>query len=230
LRKEKSNFTTFLNIKEYFNYSKAFDELKGKLKEKEEKNIQYKIEKYKELYEEFYKSFTDSLNKFLNNSNEKEMTNRIKVIVKSLDKISKENKDNIIKAQKYIDLLYKNLNSKVELSLIRNNDKNKYTLSKTKLVETNEDYYCFEEGEKIIPDCDDTNYENIYKFLEKENANKKNENMLYLLMWFTIYLIYRTYGYECQMSKALDKCIEKIQKFKKKLERIVKMKDLCGQW
>jgi len=64
LRKEKSNFTTFLNIKEYFNYSKAFDELKGKLKEKEEKDIQYKIEKYKELYEDFNKSFIDSFNKF----------------------------------------------------------------------------------------------------------------------------------------------------------------------
>ena len=75
-------------IKEYSNYSKAFDELKEKLKEKEEKNIQYKIEKYKELYEDFNKSFTDLFNK-----------------------------DNIIKTQKYIDLLYKNLNSKVELSL-----------------------------------------------------------------------------------------------------------------
>ena len=262
LKEEKSNFTSFLNIKEYFNYSKAFDELKGKLKEKKEKDIQHKIEKYKELYEDFNKSFTDSFNKFLNNSNEKEMANRIKAIVKSLDKISKENKDNIIKTQKYIDLLYKNLNSKIELSLeqfqnlkpiieklykkgkslstfenlkeeyelidffikkdkklripffggystgkssilnciigkkilpegnqvttrriivIRNNDKNKYTLSKTNFVETNEDYCCFEDGEKVIPDCDDTNYENIYKFLEKENANEKNENMFYLL-------------------------------------------------
>ena len=27
--------------------------------------------------------------------------------------------------------------------IIRNNDKNKYTLSKTKFVETNEDYCCF---------------------------------------------------------------------------------------
>jgi len=44
------------------------------------------------------------------------MANNIKAIVKSLEKRSIENKDNIIKTQKHIDLLYKNLNSKIEFS------------------------------------------------------------------------------------------------------------------
>ena len=260
LKNQRSNFKIFLTFKEYFNYSKAFDELKKLFSENADKSKEQKTKKYQELYDCFNKSFTNSFKNFLNIPKDQDMINRIKNIVKYIDQISKENKDTIIKTQKYLDLLYKDLNNNINLSInqfnnlkplveklseegksfstfenlkkefelieffikkdkklriplfggystgkssllnciigarilpegnkvttrkiivIRNNEENKFTISKTDLVQTNGEYYCFKDGD-IINDLDTPG--KIYDFLEKENEDKELEgNLCYLL-------------------------------------------------
>ena len=57
-----------------------------------------------------------------------------------------------------------------KIIVIRNNEENKFTLSKANLVPTNDnEYYCFEDGE-VIENLDTP--EKIYKFLQKENEKK----------------------------------------------------------
>ena len=261
LKAENTTFTRYLSPKEYLNYSIAFTQKIEELKTQENQNNQIKSEKYKELFEEFYKSFNDSMNYFFNIPNDRELSQRIKDIVKIIDNMSNEDKDSITKTQKYIDLLYKDLSSDAKLSIeqfqklkpiveelyengktlktfenlkeefklidffikkdkklriplfggystgksstlnciigkrilpegnqvttrkivvIRNCDENKYTISKTNFVKTNEDYYCFEDGE-VIMTKDESNYKDIYEFLKKENEDKSGENMFYLL-------------------------------------------------
>ena len=261
LKSEVSTFTRYLSPKEYLNYSIAFGQKIEELKIEDNQNNQVKSEKYKELFEDFNKSFNDSMNYFFNIPNDKELSQRIKNIVKNIDNLSKENEDSIVKTQKYINLLYKDLSCDAKLSIekfqklnpiveelyengktlksfenlkeefklidffikkdkklriplfggystgksstlnciigkkilpegnqvttrkivvIRNCDENKYTISKTNFVKTNEDYFCFEDGE-IIMTKDESNYEDIYEFLKKENEDKSGENMFYLL-------------------------------------------------
>ena len=259
LKMQKSHFSAYLGVKDYFNYSKAFDELNEKSKKNEKENYEEKTKKYQELYNDFKESFYNSMNNFLNIPNDKEMVNRIKNIVKCIDQISEKNKDTIIKTQKYLDILYQDLNKNIKMTMdqynlkplveklseegkglttfenlkkefelleffikkdkklriplfggystgkssllnciigkkilpegnqvttrkiivIRNNEENKFTLSKANLVPTNDnEYYCFEDGE-VIENLDTP--EKIYKFLQKENENKNDDNMFYLL-------------------------------------------------
>ena len=261
LKNEVSSFTRHLTPKEYFNYSKAFEMKKAEFKNQESQNNQLKIEKYKELFEDFNKSFTNSFQTFLNIPNDKSFTIRIKNIQKIIDKLSDKNKDEIIKSQKYMNLLYSDLSNNTRLSIeqfknlkplieklyeegktfetfknlkeefnfidffikkdkklrilllggystgktsilnciigkkilpegnivttrkivvIRNNDEDKYVLSKTNFVKTNEDYFCFEDGEEIMRK-DESNYEDIYNFLKKQNEDKTDKEMFYLL-------------------------------------------------
>ena len=261
LKAENSTFIRYLSSKEYLNYSIAFTKRIEELKIQENQNNQIKSEKYKELFEEFNKSFNDSMNYFFNIPNDRELSQRIKNIVKIIDNMSNEDKDSITKTQKYIELLYKDLSNDAKLSIeqfqklkpiveelykngktlktfenlkeefqlidffikkdkklriplfggystgksstlnciigkrilpegnqvttrkivvIRNCDENKYTISKTNFVKTNEDYYCFEDGE-VIMTRDESNYKDIYEFLKKENEDKSGENMFYLL-------------------------------------------------
>ena len=66
--------------------------------------------------------------------------------------------------------------------VIRNNDENKYILSETKFIPKGE-YYCFEEG-KVLYNCDESNYKDIYDFLDNKNKDQKiikKEDMFYLL-------------------------------------------------
>ena len=257
LKMQKSHFSNLLKIKEYFNYSKAFDELNKIFNNNEQAKNEQKSKKYQELYDDFNKSFINSLQIFLNASSDQDMTNRIKTIVGIIEKITDRNK--IIETQKYLDLLYKDLNDSVKLSIkqfqnlkelvgklskegkgletftnlikefelieffikkdkklriplfggystgkssllnciigkkilpegnkvttrkivvIRNNDENKFTISKTNFVKTNGEYYCFEDGD-IIENIDTP--EKIYEFLKKENEDKTNENMFFLV-------------------------------------------------
>ena len=67
-----------------------------------------------------------------------------------------------------------------KIVVIRNNDENKYILCKTDFVKTNDDYYCFEDGEEIMSK-DESNYTDIYNFLKEKNEDKNDENMFYLL-------------------------------------------------
>ena len=73
-----------------------------------------------------------------------------------------------------------NLVTTRKIVVIRNSDDNKYTISKTNFVKTNEDYFCFEDGE-VIMSKDETNYEDIYNFLKEKNEDKNDESMFYLL-------------------------------------------------
>ena len=261
LKSEVSTFTRHLTAKEYHNYSIAFEKKTQELKNQEHENNEIKSEKYKELFNDFNKSFTGSMNNFFNISNDTYLSQRIKNIVQIIDNLSNENKDSIMKTQKYIDLLYKDLSNDVKLSIeqfqklkpiveelyengktiktfenlkeefklidffikkdkklriplfggystgksstlnciigkkilpegnlvttrkivvIRNSDDNKYTISKTNFVKTNEDYFCFEDGE-VIMSKDETNYEDIYNFLKEKNEDKNDESMFYLL-------------------------------------------------
>ena len=66
--------------------------------------------------------------------------------------------------------------------VIRNNNENKYILYETKFKPKGE-YYIFEEGD-IKVNCDESNYHEIYNFLDNENKKEKKitkENMFYLL-------------------------------------------------
>ena len=261
LQSEVSTFTRYLTPKQYHNYSIAFEKKTHELKNQEHENNEIKSGKYKELLDNFNKSFTRSMNNFFNISNDTTLSQRIKNIVRIIDNLSNENKDSVIKTQKYIDLLYKDLSNDVKLSIeqfqklkpiveelfengktlktfenlkeefklidffikkdkklriplfggystwksstlnciigkrilpegnlvttrkivvIRNSDDNKYTISKTNFVKTNEDYFCFEDGEVIMVK-DETNYEDIYNFLKEKNEDKSNKNMFYLL-------------------------------------------------
>ena len=117
LKMQKSHFSAYLGVKDYFNYSKAFDELNEKLKKNEKENYEEKTKKYQELYNDFKESFYNSMNNFLNIPNDKEMVNRIKNIVNCIDQISEKNKDTIIKTQKYLDILYKDLNKNVKMTI-----------------------------------------------------------------------------------------------------------------
>ena len=65
-----------------------------------------------------------------------------------------------------------------KIVVIRNNEEEKYSISKTKFVQTNDEYYNFEDGE-IIKNKDTP--EKIYQFLEEENKNENKEDMFYLL-------------------------------------------------
>ena len=117
LKAENTTFTRYLSPKEYLNYSIAFTQKIEELKTQENQNNQIKSEKYKELFEEFNKSFNDSMNYFFNIPNDRELSQRIKDIVKIIDNMSNEDKDSITKTQKYIDLLYKDLSSDAKLSI-----------------------------------------------------------------------------------------------------------------
>ena len=57
------------------------------------------------------------MNNFFNISNDTYLSQRIKNIVQIIDNLSNENKDSIMKTQKYIDLLYKDLSNDVKLSI-----------------------------------------------------------------------------------------------------------------
>ena len=57
------------------------------------------------------------MNNFFNISNDTYLSQRIKNIVQIIDNLSDENKDSIMKTQKYIDLLYKDLSNDVKLSI-----------------------------------------------------------------------------------------------------------------
>ena len=64
-----------------------------------------------------------------------------------------------------------------KIIVIRNNDENKYILSKSKFKPTdkrNKEYFSFEEG-KVIYNCNETNYYQIYKYLEEKNEEQKNK-------------------------------------------------------
>ena len=76
-----------------------------------------------------------------------------------------------------------NLPTTNKIIVIRNNDENKYILSNAKFepINKDEDYYCFEENE-IILNCDESNYNDIYKYLEEKNNDKNDENEIYLLL------------------------------------------------
>jgi len=65
LYNEESNFSEFLSIDEYFNYSNLFDSLIPTLKDKENESNQYKNKVYDELFKDFNESFNNSMNKFI---------------------------------------------------------------------------------------------------------------------------------------------------------------------
>ena len=47
-------------------------------------------------------------------------------------------------------------------------------------MKTNEDYFCFEDGEEIM--CkNESNYGDIYNYLKKQNEDKSDKEMFYLL-------------------------------------------------
>ena len=54
-----------------------------------------------------------------------------------------------------------------KIIVIRNGDENKYVLSETNFVKTNEYYYCFEDGKEILSK-DESNYKDIYDFIKKK--------------------------------------------------------------
>ena len=54
-----------------------------------------------------------------------------------------------------------------KIIVIRNGDENKYVLSETNFVKTNEDYYCFEDGKELLSK-DESNYKDIYDFIKKK--------------------------------------------------------------
>ena len=56
--------------------------------------------------------------------------------------------------------------------VVRNNNDNKFIIYKTKFYPKGE-YYCFEEGDVILS-CDESNYKEIYEFLDNQNKNKDN--------------------------------------------------------